>query len=44
MHAQTKFSAQLFYQIPMNLICNDRYKDNHVTAVKGVITNRIKTI
>ena len=45
MHAQTKFSAQLFYQIPMNLICNDRYMDNHVTAVKGVqITIRIKII
>ena len=44
MHAQTKFSAQLFYQIPMNLICNDRYMDNNVTAVKGVITNRIKII
>ena len=44
MHAQTKFSAQLFYQIPMNSICNDRYMDNHATAAKGVITNRIKII
>ena len=44
MHAQTKFSAQLFYQIPMNSICDDRNMDNHVTAVKGVITNRIKII
>lgn len=35
MHAQSKFSA----------ICNDRYMDNHVTAVKGVqITIRIKII
>ena len=42
MHAQTKFSAQLLYQILMNLICNDRYMDNHMTAVKGVVTNRIK--
>ena len=36
--------AQLFYQIPMNLICDDRNMDNHVTAVKAVITNRIKII
>ena len=42
MHAQTKFSTQLFYQILMNLICNDRYMDNHMTVVKGVVTNRIK--
>lgn len=42
MHAQTKFSAQLLNQILMNLICNDRYMDNHMTAVKGVVTNRIK--